>query len=72
MPNIIFHEGEPVIVHSLGETAPGEYRGFIRGRATTYQGVATIYIIQATDKIDTSYPFSHYTVPAACLKKVEI
>jgi hypothetical protein len=65
-----FVEGLPVIIHSLGITAPGEYRGIIRGRSTMYMGAATMYIVAAIDKIPTdNYHFSHYTVPAACIRE---
>ena len=68
MKNHFFAEGDNVIVHSIGDGK--EYRAIVRGVSIDY-GInpATIYILEAGDKIDPDYPYSHYTMPEACLRR---
>jgi hypothetical protein len=71
MKNHFFAEGDNVIVHSLGNMHIGkEYQAVVRGVSVDY-GInpATIYILEVVDKIDPDYPYSHYTMPEACLRR---
>lgn len=72
MEDNYFGEGTPVIIHSLGEKTPGNFRAIIRGISAKYVG-GCIYIVEAIDKPKTEDfpidPYSHYTVPSACVKK---
>ena len=63
-----FAEGTKVTIHSLGSSAPGEYRGIIRGIAVQDPiECTTIWIVEMIDKWASDYPYSNCTVPTTCL-----
>jgi hypothetical protein len=67
MNRVEYKEGDAVIVHSLGPSHGNkEYRAIVRGLAV--DGIARIYILEAIDSLDSSYKFSHYTMPSACMR----
>jgi len=67
----IYEQDEPVIIHSVEPTGK-EFRAVINGKYCDYgDSPATIYIVKFIDKIDDSYKFTHGTMPAACLRKVD-
>ncbi len=68
MKNHYFADGDNVIVHKIGDGK--EYRAIVRGVSIDY-GInpATIYILETVDKIDSDYPYSHCTMPEACLRR---
>ena len=68
-----YNEGDSVIIHSLGEShSDKEYRAIIRGISVDY-GVnpATIWICELLDNPDPDSPYTHCTMPEACLRRSE-
>lgn len=65
-----FCEGQRVIVHSLGENSPGEFKGVIRGISAVYPE-GCIYIVETVDRIReyNEYPYSYFTITSACVKE---
>ena len=64
-----YMESQRVTVHSLGSTAPGTYRGIVRGISIDMPGPAKIYIIEMWDPIEIGSGYTCVTMPAACLRK---
>lgn len=66
-----FAEGTEVLIHSLGEKTPGEFRAIIRGISSDY-AEGCIYIVEAVDLPQTegfpAYEYSHYGITSACVK----
>jgi hypothetical protein len=65
-----YKNNDAVIIHSIGDGK--HYRGVIKGISVDHNAFnkihpASIYIIEAFDKIDPTYSFDHIAMPAACL-----
>jgi hypothetical protein len=66
-----FFQGEHVIIHSLGESAPGEYRRIVCGISVEdVPEPAQVFIVELIDswRREADYEYSHATVSAACLR----
>jgi hypothetical protein len=57
-----------VMVHSLGENTPGEFRAVVRGVSATYP-LGCVYILEMIDKFDSDYPYSHCGMVSACVRE---
>ena len=66
MMNNFFKDGTHVIVHSLGENTPGEFRAIVRGNA-----LMGLYILEMIDRINSfeDYPYNHIIMTPACVKE---
>lgn len=62
-------EGDEVTILNLGPSySEKTFRGVVRG--ISIEGLARIYIIQMVDQLEpVVYPYSHCTMPEACLKR---
>jgi hypothetical protein len=61
---VLFLEGQKVLVHSLGESHPGEYRGIVRG---IYGNIQPFYIVEMVDKIRKN-DYSCMVIIGSCVK----
>ena len=64
----IFKEGTKVLIHSLGDSTPGEYRAIVRGVTAEYYGEC-VYILEQIDFIDPTKEYSCITMVSACVKE---
>lgn len=64
---LLIPEYTRVILHSLGESTPGEYRGVILGIAS-YHPNMVVYIVELIDRIDPNYQYNCIVITEHCLK----
>jgi hypothetical protein len=66
-----FKEGDEVIIHSLGEQTPGEFRAIIKGISAEWEHVI-FYIVEFKDRFISleDYPYSHGCIVGSCIRKV--
>jgi hypothetical protein len=63
-----FKEGTKVIVHSLGEATPGEFKAIVRGISSTYPE-GCVYIIEIVDPFNADYGYSCCGIVSACVRE---
>jgi len=69
----MFNQLDRVMIHSLGSSAPGEYPATVCGVSIDWgDRGCTIYIVEpdCMNDIQNLYPYSHCTIPAACLRRI--
>ena len=63
-----FKDGTYVIIHSLGNTAPGEFKAIVRG-ITQQSPDGCTYILELIDQFDPNNKYSCVTVVSSCVKE---